>query len=66
MLSADSGNTPPMDQDFVDVEHAPEGPEGAAADADNAHTDGHGVDLNERVVRLHDATEAHLSRLRQQ
>jgi hypothetical protein len=55
-----------MDQDFNDTEHAHEGPEGAAADADNAHTDGHGVDLHERVSRLHDATEAHFNRLRQQ
>lgn len=55
-----------MDQTYNETEHAPEGAEGAAAEADNAHTDGHGVDLRERVARLHDATEQHLSRLRQQ
>lgn len=55
-----------MDQAYNETEHAPEGAEGAAAEADNAHTDGHGVDLRERVSRLHDATEQHFSRLRQQ
>ena len=55
-----------MEQSYNETEHAPEGAEGAAVEADNAHTDGHGVDLRERASRLHDATEAHFNRLRQQ
>lgn len=53
-----------MDQDFTDREHHPDAAEEAANDGDRGHEDGPGVDLNERVSRLHDATEAHLNRLR--
>jgi len=55
-----------MDQDFTEHEPSADASESAANEADSMHTDGPGVDLNERVARLHDATEAHLNRLRQQ
>ena len=53
-----------MDQNLEEQEHSADGSEGAANEADAMHHDGPGVDLSERVSRLHDATEAHLKRLR--
>lgn len=52
-----------MDQELQE-ERSPEDTESAARDGETTHADGPGVDLNERVSRLHDATLAHLSRLR--
>lgn len=54
-----------MDQDFQQHERSPDAAESATREADSMHPDGPGVDLNERVSRLHEATEAHLNRLRQ-